>query len=286
MFNYEKGFFTLAKPVIDNLTSQEKKDIARLAALVTDRHQKRDLNISTEGTKEIFADYTCQRLAELSRACYFVTHWKPGGVQPVGVLGGCPGWKIANVLDQILRERLSVPRKIEIHEGVFRVTFSNRDCWLWDEFGLATEQNLETFKTCGLPFGEETISESARKLAKMIGDIWPYPDDMPDNKEYLDYLKIKREKALQAQLNNAKKQLKDIDKKIAHLKKEHYARRVFLEETALPLRHLSNLIHYTHKDEFTFGWDKPLTIQEKENIQAIIAGCDDLQGFKFTFKTA
>lgn len=285
-FNYEKGWFQLARPVIDGLGVTEKEDITKIASIVKDRPQQKDLNIKLDqATQSIFASYSTQRLAELSRACYFVTHWKPGTMPEVEVLGGCPGWKVANIIDQILRQRLDLPKQIRLHEGKLRVTFSNRDCWLWEEFGLATGENLGRYKSCDLPFGEATLNESAAILAAQCGDLWPDPDDMPDSLEYSAFLYEKRLRATVQQKKWAEKQLKDLDNKIAGLKREHYIRETFLKDTALDLRHLQNLIYYDHTNEFCFGWRDKLTPQETEEIQRIIRGCDKLCGFNFTFKT-
>lgn len=285
-FNYEKGWFQLVKPVIDELSEQEKADIMTLAAMVKDRPQQKDLNIKLEiDNQAIFASYSTRRLAELSRAFYFVTHWKPGTMPAVDVLGGCPGWKVANILDQILKQRLDLPKKIRLLEGKLRVTFSSRDCWLWEEFGLATEKNLELYKNCGLSFGETTLDESAAILAKQCGDLWPDPDDMPDSLEYSAFLYEKRLAATAQQKKWAEKQLEDLDNKVAGLKREHHIRKTFLEDTSLSLWHLQNLIYYVHSNEFCFGWLDKMTPQEVEEIQRIIRGCDKLDGFNFTFKT-
>ena len=104
--------------------------------------------------KAIVAPFDSEDIAKLARLSHYAGYWQPSGVTPLFPNVSGQSWKVSNVLDQILRGRFKLPGNIEIHDGVFRVTFSNCDCWLWTEFGLATANNFKAFKVCGLPFGK------------------------------------------------------------------------------------------------------------------------------------
>jgi len=140
------------------------------------------------------AALTCKELAEISYASYFTGHWQPGLLPVLFENSKGQSWKVSNVIDQELRKRLKTPHNIQIHEGKFRVTFSNKNCWLWNEFSLATEDNLDIFKNCNLPFGEKTLDNSAHKLAAMCNDLWPDVSAMPDNDLYNEFKALKKAK--------------------------------------------------------------------------------------------
>lgn len=191
-FNYEKAYFVQALPAFNNLNQKQKEAHEKLLPMVKELNQQKDLNIPiSEEMKTIFNDLSCLEIAELSRASYFIGHWKPSHTAAVFENSTGESWKIANVCDQILRSRFALPHNVLIHEGKFRVTFSSKNSWLCDDFGLAAEKNLEIFKTCGLTFGELTIEKSTKKLAALCGDLWPDVDAMPNNKAYDDFLIVK-----------------------------------------------------------------------------------------------
>jgi hypothetical protein len=260
-FNYEKAYCTQALPAFNALNERQRKTHRSLCLLVKDLSQGRDLNIPISGNMEDIIDrarLSCKELAEISQASYFVGHWQPGLLQiPFDNKAG-ESWKVANVCDQILRRRLTTPHNVLIHEGKFRVTFSNKDCWLWNEFALATEKNLETFKNCNLSFGELTLEASAEKLAAVINDLWPDVDTMEGNEMYSNLLKLKKEKALK---DLKEKQARDIAKlyqDIEDSKKKIKALEWLIEHDI----HTDNVIYYSHAGRFCFGWRNK--ISEKE----------------------
>lgn len=198
-FNYEKAWCVQAKPAFLAMNDKQKEAHKTIAGLVGELNQGRDLNIPiSDEVRAAFDGLSCLEIAEMSRASYFVGHWKPGLCAPVLPNSKGESWKVTNVCDQVLRERLGpypeLPHNILIHEGVFRVTFSSKDCWMWEEFGLATEKNLEIFKTCGLPFGMDTIEKSAKRLVDLCGDMWGNVDDLPSNYDYDVLLIAKKQK--------------------------------------------------------------------------------------------
>jgi hypothetical protein len=260
-FNYEKAYCVQALPAFNALNERQRKTHRSLCLLVKDLSQGRDLNIPISGNMEDIIDQarlSCKELAEISQASYFVGHWHPGLLEiPFDNKAG-ESWKVANVCDQILRRRLQTPHNIQIHEGKFRVTFSNKNCWIWDEFALATEANLETFKNCKLSFGELTLEASAQKIAAVINDLWPDVDTVKNNELYLNFLKLKKENELKKLKEREKETIAKLHQDIEDSKKEIKAFEWLIEHNIS----LDNVIYYNHTGRFCFGWRNK--ISEKE----------------------
>jgi hypothetical protein len=273
-FNYEKAYFVQALPAFLGLPAKSFKAHSLLLPMVKDLNQKRDLNIPLiDEMLSILNDLTCQELAELSRASYFVGQWKPSHTLEVFENKSGESWKIANVCDQVLRLRFKpyfgLPRNIQIHEGVFRVTFSNKNCWFSGGFGLAIEKNLEIFKTCGLQFGEDTLEESTKQLAGMCGDLWPDVDTMPNNPAYEAFLIVKA-KAYKLELKKRyADKLASIEKDIENSKIE-LAAFTWLIDNGIDEQYIENCIYYDHAGRFTFGWRKKLSNKEKDELSVLL----------------
>lgn len=180
-FDYEKAYCVFAVPAFENLSHEAKNVHRQLIPLVGELKQNKLLIPISQEIRELITPLSTVEMAKLSRASYFLGHWKPSGVPSQFENGKGESWKISNCLDQILRERLNPPWNIEIHDGKFRVTFFNKDCWVWEEFSLATEENLDIFNNCNLPFGYSTVETSAEKLKNQINDLWPSPEDAKEN---------------------------------------------------------------------------------------------------------
>jgi hypothetical protein len=271
-FDYEKAYFTRALPAFNNLSNKQKEAHSALLLLVADLRQGKDLNIPlTEEMQKILDSMTCQDLAEMSNSSYFVGHWKPGLVSPVFENSKGQSWKITNVCDQALRNRFKadLPYNVLIHDGKFRVTFSNKNCWIWEEFGLATEKNLEIFKTCGLQFGELTLNESAKTLSDLCGDLWGDIETTPSNAEYNAFLLVKKEKDLENLKARHAKKLSDIEKDIKNSQIELEAF-TWLINNNIPAYFIDNCIYYSHTGKFSFGWQSVLSEKEKEQLTGML----------------
>lgn len=260
-FNYQKAYCTQALPAFNNLNSKQKTAFNELHKIVGDRQQDRSLNIPTcEKTDVILKDLSCLEIAELSRASYFVGHWHPSLIEmPFDNKCG-ESWKVANVCDQELRSRLLPCHTLEIHEGVLRVTFSSKHCWLWEELGLATEKNIKIFNECGLPFGENSFHKSAKSLSSIYGDKWPDVESIQSNDLYIKYLDLEKDKHT--------KKLKDLAQAVKNAEKELTAFTWMIDAGI----NTDNCIYYNHTDTFSFGWREPLSDTEKENITKLMVG--------------
>lgn len=262
-FNYQKAYCTQAAPSFLSLSEHVRSAHAKLIPLVGHTTQGRDRAIPlNDDITAIFDKLTTLEIAELSRASYFVGYWHPSLLPRLFDSSKGEGWKITNCADQILRKRIALPRNVEIHEGKFRVTFSSRDCWTWQEFGLATPENLEVFKSCGLPFGETTLDKSATELAVKIGDLWPEPENEPENDLYREFIKLQKQA-------NRRKIKADFEQKIAGLEASKVSAQKEIEFLLACNDRgvlVDNVIYYNHTDTFCFGWRNSLSNVEQENI--------------------
>jgi hypothetical protein len=267
-FNYQKAYCCIALPAFENLSLNARNIHLKLIPLIGELQQNRQLNIPmTRAIEELLSSLSIKEIAELSRASYFVGHWQPGFLEKPFKNKRGESWKIANCCDQILRKLLSpLPGNIQIHEGKFRVTFSNRDCWLWEEFSLATEENLAIYKSCNLPFGESTLHKSANDLKERINDLWPNVDTIPDNNLYKEFLSLEKERECKTIIGDFNRKIKSLEQKKIDAQKE-------IDFLLLCNTHdinIDNIIYYSHKDTFCFGWRNPLSTVEKDKISTIL----------------
>lgn len=279
-FDYQKAYCVQAVPAFQSLPEHVRGALGALAPLVADLAQNKAFNIPLSPEIEaIFAPISIQEIAEVSRAIYFLGHWHPSLLPRLFPAAKGETWKISNCADQILRARLApLPSNIQIHEGKFRVTFSNLDCWLWREFGLATEENLETFKTCGLPFNETTIDDSARALAEQIDDLWPSVDTMPENDLYRQWQQLNRARIDVEIKANFEREIKSLEQ----AKVNAQTKIDFLRECNGRGVSIDNVIYYPHTGAFCFGWRTLLSQAEKEEILTRLG--DMPERYKIEFK--
>ena len=280
-FNYQKAYCTQAVPAFEALPHHVKDAHSKVRALIGDLNQNRVPAIPmTEAIRAHLEELSTPELAELARASYFVGHWHPDVLPRLWENSKGESWKVTNCADQILRERLApLPHCTQVHEGKLRVTFSSKHCWLWKEFGLATEENLALFKECNLPFCESTLDKSAAKLQKLTGDLWPDVDTVPENELYCAYLALQKE-AVKQQI---KKSFADKIKKLEQDRLDAQKEIEFLllcNERDIPT---NNVIYYHHTGTFCFGWHDELS--ETEKAQTLGKLGDMVKTYKVEFKT-
>ena len=267
-FNYQKAYCVLAVPAFNNLPNHVKQAHSELLSLVGDLRQDRRLNTPLNpNIIAVFDRLTTKEIAELSRASYFVGHWKPSELPSLFNNSTGEAWKVSNCADQILRQRIKTPSCIQIHEGKFRVTFSSMDCWLWEEFSLATEENLNIFKECGLPFWRSSLHKNALKLKELIGDLWPDVGALDDNDLYLEYRSIviskKREK-----INCLLQEVEDKAARVIEEAKIQTEAFHWLLDNGFD--DLDNVIYYQHKKTFCFGWRTSINKEDRSKLLDIL----------------
>lgn len=195
-FDYEKVYCIHALPAFDALSDTTKEVFNAICVEVEDlRQQSSNLLIPlADSVQKKLNKLTTTELAKLSRASYAVGHWRPELLPPLFNNKKGQSWKVTNCCDQVLRQRLTLPPNVEVHKGVFRVTFESRDYWLWEEFALATEENLEEFErlsTYLALYSEDTFHDEVEKLKLQFDDMWV---DEGKNELYREFLALKRKK--------------------------------------------------------------------------------------------
>lgn len=271
-FNFEKAYCVFVVPAWEALPNHVLDVASKVRALVGELRQGYDLNIPmSPAIKGCLNELSTQELAELARVHYYAGHWSSSALPSLFDNKRGESWKVANCCDQVLRERLDLPETIEVHEGRLRVTFRGLECWLWEEFGLATDDNLEAYKSCGLEFLEDSLEDSASVLRSQIGDLWPDPDTVPDSPLYETLKQAKQEQ----ERKQIEKRFKD---KIARLEQDKKAAQKEIEFfIACNDRGVSveNVIYYKHTDTFCFGWRESLDADE---VYSIDAALEDIRG--------
>lgn len=275
-FNYEKAYFTQAKPAFLALNHKQRNAHSKLIPLVGKLQQGRDLNIPiSPAMVEILNELSSLELAGLSRASYFVGYWKPSNTESLFPNTRGESWKISNCCNQILRNRLLTGlAALQIHEGKLRRTFSGRDYWTWEEFGLATEDNIQAYNNFEVVFNKRTLEHNISDLKNSINDLWDDVDNLPDNIEYIEYLKAKTALKLQKDLESAQKELDSIKNDIK-LSENKYNGFQWLFDNGISF---NNVIYYSHTDLFSFGWRSPLSEIEKTEIES------KLQNFPYKYE--
>jgi len=264
-FNYQKAYCVLALPAFHGLNQKQRNAHSKLIPLVGELRQEGNLEIPmSDAIKAILNELSSKELAELSRTSYFAGHWQPSLLEkPFNHQRG-ESWKIANCCDQVLRERLKLPYNVEIHEGKLRKTFSGRDYWLWDEFGLATEKNMEIYKSFHHKFNEDTLEHNVKDLATLIGDLWPNVDDLPANKDYKRYLELYKQHRLQKLAESNNDRLKKLEEDIEVEKFKYIIYKEFLNKDI----DIDNCIYYSHLKTFCFGWRDKITQKQADIIKS------------------
>jgi hypothetical protein len=196
-FNYEKAYFLFAKPAFEKLNEKQLNTHSEICALVGELNQDRTLNIPlSPAITEKLAKLTDLELAELALASYYVGHWKPGKTESLFENQKGESWKVTNCIDQVLRSRLPLKHNQQVHDGKIRITFSSKDCWLWNEVCLATQENLGIINNSNLDFSYSALETSCNILENKINDLWDTDSVnlLQNNEDYDNFLNLKKQK--------------------------------------------------------------------------------------------
>lgn len=286
-FDYVKAWFMYARPAVEAFNDHQMDAVKYLLPFVGELNQARDLNIPmSQEIRESLEFLTDQELAEMARGLYYYGHWKPGHTK--SIFGNSKGelWKIANLCDQILREQIKGKFKTlypcQIHEGTLRVTYSDKDNWIWEEFSLATKLNFSAFKRFNRnhPFGLDTLEINALKLKELLGDMWntnyEYMASYPNSEifEYPEYLKLMKELKHKENEEDKLRKLGEFRKRIEDAETEYLAYKWLIDRDI----DCGNMIFYNHKDIFSFGWRKRLSEKEITELK------EKLKGFPYKWE--
>lgn len=158
-FDFKKAWKETILPKWEDMDYSLKLAIFQASEIVKERPQrKKDLNIEyTPDLKKLFENFKIDALAESSHIVYFLGHWFPYEIPldefskayNLGNLLTHSTWKVSNILDQILAERLGIENRPEkhpscqffyngVHQGKLRVAYSSLKLWTWVEVCWAT----------------------------------------------------------------------------------------------------------------------------------------------------
>lgn len=111
--------------------------------------------------QNLFQEVPSECLADAARAIYFWGHWSPFNQS---AMGAGASWKFTNYADQVLRDKIQLPRSFagrgvgfQVNEGYLRMCYSTRNCWTWTEFGRAT---VATYERARRIVEEEEVGKS------------------------------------------------------------------------------------------------------------------------------
>jgi hypothetical protein len=172
-FNYKRARKEVIVPILESL-STEMHNLYNITLKYTEevRQNQRTLvlpwveelvespyNKEKKTLETCFEQADLKELAIASQAFYYAGHWCSADDTKYKYEIAGSYWKFAYYADYVLIEKvLKRDNKtpyctsfkgtfgIEVHEGMLRVTFSNKDCWSWEEVGLCTEDNLSEIK--------------------------------------------------------------------------------------------------------------------------------------------
>jgi hypothetical protein len=157
-FDYVSAWNKLANPARLNITPDCAALLSRVIADGGNWRQGANLDVPfpDDALKNAFYNIPSPDLARAARAVYYWGHWCPLGEDgpPHGA-----HWKFSNLADQVLSERLGLPRGMSsgqgvshrVHQGFLRVQCSTLWVWLWEEYGPATAPILDTAQQVQTP---------------------------------------------------------------------------------------------------------------------------------------
>lgn len=121
-----------------------------------DLYIEKEENLLSQGSILLrFNEIPNEYLSYSARVIYSYGHW---GKPSIYKVGNGAYWKFANYADQVLRQKLNIPKRnivysglrkniiFDIHQGYLRVCYEDKDSWLWEEIGPATQDRVDRAK--------------------------------------------------------------------------------------------------------------------------------------------
>ena len=200
-FDYQSAWLEVAKPGFASLPKCIHNLVTETYRVACDLVQEKDtLRMPvTEAVQEYILNpmenVPTSVLARASNLVYHFGHW---GYTPEGraIQVGGTYWKFAKYADHSLKKRLVAPHPMttldstvntKLIDGMLRVTWDSNDAWLWEEVGLATQDNYDVLEAHmrDLIMEEFKFKEKALVLREQL---WPkdeYLGRLRDPKAYI-----------------------------------------------------------------------------------------------------
>lgn len=290
-FDYITAWHETAKPAYECLPQNLRDLLAQTAETAGDLRQLSDCSMpwpDDPSFRHAFEKIPAEVLAIAARAIYCVGHWYPSesanGYEIPGRDQGAT-WKFSHYADQELRSRLGLPKgdsnkrgfDVALIEGAIRVTYNSRDSWQWVEVAPATQQGLEYARSL-IAEWEQLDPKNYWKLFNDYGTGNGWPTNwLPfvDHRYMVEESEARanRDKYTPAEVVTKRRQNQRqaiIDQAAKKIREETTERdgKLWLFDHGLDIE---NVIYYSHRDIFTFGWREPVSDEEANKILDIIS---------------
>ena len=177
----------------ESISFPEAKDCAR--QIIEGKRCCDDIVKEALNLRERFEKIESVWLAKAARIAYAYGHWAPG-IRQQPLLEDAPWvakyrdamivqrtgghWKFANLCDQVLCERIGLPRvskaplgvSHKIMDGTIRACLNYGGGWTWSELGWATPDNWEKLMKVGRPFPRRTTSWQRMNWSEDLDREW------------------------------------------------------------------------------------------------------------------
>jgi hypothetical protein len=280
-FNYKKAWDMVARKEFTKLPKEVKSILESVATQYANIGQLKNLDMpEIEDIKARMSMLSSYMLSKSAMVIHALGHWKYKKVASLEkyIIAGS-AWKYANLCDQILRDRLWLSRNhdyghgLHIVDGELCLHYSNKDCWVGDRIGYATESNaskaqqiIDSVQKIGIEKYESALQICTDTLPKTvmhnIVDLFPVLLGDNDNTE----------KENQAIARKLKAEFRK-NYSLVEWKKKKAVAEIELNGKLWFIEHgldYDNLIYYKHTGRFNFGWRK--SIKHKEGIITKLEG--------------
>jgi len=169
-FDYKSAWTEVILPEYERLTPPTLELYRQTCEQASGLHQDfqtLDMPYPDAAFRRAFEEIPSGELSRAAAVIYRYGHWSPAGHSYAGS-GGT--WKFSNYADQVLSNRLGLPRLprcgqgvfFRVHEGILRVCLQTLWSWTSEEFGPAEPAVLAAAQTVNKP-PQPTVRRNWRK---------------------------------------------------------------------------------------------------------------------------
>lgn len=203
VFDYEGHWLDVIEPRWRELNPRHREIILKVtdnSNIQQGRNTAIDLTTVPESTQELVRGMDSYDLAVCCQIAHDYTHHRPGNADLLAsyseTIGS--GWKFSNLAGIFLCQRLGLTGSgvtkhpkgyfTQCLDGVIRPTLNGSEYWVWNDVGLATEENCEKLKKFKEKHGQPTYDTFDGWCNKLTNVLHPHGDpDRPliDNSKYM-----------------------------------------------------------------------------------------------------
>ena len=192
-FNYIEAWFSYPYREIRNIKRHEVNDmdkILQIMDIVKNETQDKNLNIPmSDKVIEILDSMDIGKLGYYAYVVYVYGHWQPSGTKLEFDNSKGQTWKFTNVVTQYLRGKLKYDvDKVQIVDGLIRMTFIAPNHWDWDDIGYANQYNIDRIDLAYNNIDKDhELFKRCVANSKIVVDFAP-PQTYSVTLEYLEYM--------------------------------------------------------------------------------------------------